>query len=412
MRLCFFGLICSVLVGFAYSQEEKPTIDQRVVQVEEKINEIKGFKISGYIQTQFQHGERYAKLRVGGANQDLSKSFNRIGIARGRVKITYTRGIATGVFQIDLTERGVLVRDAYLSVKEPWLKVFSIQAGVMNRPFGYEVAYSSSRRESPERALVVQRLFPEERDLGAMLTVQAPKESKWNVLKLEAGVFTGNGVKLETDNRKDFIGHLSYNQSFKKDTLKLGAGVSYYNGGVYLGTQNVYRMIGNEFRLDNNPANLGKYGKREYFGLDFQLSVTSKLGETKLTSEYIIGTQTGSASSNKSPNSSSLPTTDSYIRPFDGGYVMLVQDFGKAPLSGIVKYDWYNPNMRIAKERVLNSADLSYQTIGAGLQWKINTNLRLSAYYEFIKNQHSKLIADYENDRADNVFTLRFQYRF
>ena len=63
--------------------------------------------ITGYIQTQFQWGEKDAKLKVGDKNTDDTKSFNRIGIRRGRVKFSYEKDIATAVLQLDVTEKGV-----------------------------------------------------------------------------------------------------------------------------------------------------------------------------------------------------------------------------------------------------------------------------------------------------------------
>ena len=48
-------------------------------------------------------------------------------------------------------------------------------AGVFNRPFGHEIGYSTSGLESPERATIIQYFFPDERDLGAMLTLRTKK---------------------------------------------------------------------------------------------------------------------------------------------------------------------------------------------------------------------------------------------
>jgi phosphate-selective porin len=407
----FFTLSVFLISCYVVGQQEVLTVDKRVSQLEKVVDEFKNIKINGLIQADYQYGEKDALLKVGGVNSDTSKGFNRIGIRRGRIKFTYEKSIVTAVIHIDMTERGVSLKDAFINVKDPWLKSFSIQAGVFNRPFGYEVGYLSSLRESPERSRLFQTLFPEERDLGAMLTLQAPSSSKWNVLKLEAGFFAGNGIKLETDNRKDFIGHLSYNQLFK-ESIKVGAGVSYYNGSVYQGTNKVYRMSGSQFYLDSTSLNKGKFGKREYFGVDFQIAISSKIGSTKLTSEFITGTQTGSVNSNKSPNSSSLPTTDSYIRPFMGAYAMLVQDLGKLPLSVVVKYDWFNPNTKMKYGNKTTVGDISYSTLGLGMLWKITSHLKLIAYFDWIKNETSSTILGYQADRKDNVFTLRFQYRF
>ncbi|MDR0789921.1 MAG: OprO/OprP family phosphate-selective porin [Bacteroidales bacterium] len=354
-------------------------------------------KISGYVQGQFQYGEPNAALKVGTANDNTDEDFNRIGLRRGRVKFTAENGIASGVFQLDITEKGLGIKDAYLTIKDKWQGIVAVKAGIFDRPFGYEISYSSSQRESPERSTIFQTLFPDERDLGAMITLQAPSTSAWSILKLEAGLFAGNGIKLETDNEKDFIGHLSASKSID-DNFKFGVGVSYYNGKVY--------------------KNAEQFVKREYFGFDAQLAVISVLGMTKLHGEYLFGSQPGSRTSSKSPNASTLPAADTYnyMRDFAGGYVMLVQDFGTLPLSAVVKYDVYDPNAKLKGNDIgLNDSgvgDVSFNTLGFGLLWRANSNIRLQAFYEMVTNEKSNNLANYASDRKDNVFTLRLQYKF
>lgn len=401
-------LCCLCLLSNTFAQEQSEQAQNELLKQLQKL------KVSGYLQGQFQWGEENASLKVGSTNEDRENSFNRIGIRRGRIKFSYEEGIAGGVFQLDITEKGVGIKDAYLSIKEPWLRTNSFKVGVFNRPFGNEISYSSSRRESPERSTVFQTLFPEERDLGAMLTLQTGKTSPLHFLKLEAGLFAGNGIKQETDNRKDFIGHLSANKSW--DKFQISGGVSYYNGSVYQGSEIVYRMNENSFVLSNNPDNKGKFAKREYIGFDAQLGIKSILGMTQLRGEYLFGEQPGGVSGSKSPNASSLPSSDTFIRNFSGGYLILVQDLGRLPLSAVVKYDWYDPNTKVSTNDIglnnTNKGDISVNTLGFGMLWHINKSLRLQAYYEINSNEKTENLIDYKENRKDNVFTLRIQYKF
>lgn len=408
---------CLCMLSSAFAQETGSKIDQ--VEQENKtqneaIKKLQRLKVSGYVQGQFQWGEENASLKVGAANENPEESFNRIGIRRGRIKFAYEGGIAGAVFQLDLSEKGVGFKDAYLSVKDPWLKTNSLKVGVFDRPFGNEIGYSSSRRESPERSAIFQTLFPDERDLGAMLTLQTGKESPINFLKLEAGVFAGNGIKQETDNRKDFIGHLSANKAWKN--IQLGGGLSYYYGGVYQGTENVYKMDGAGFLLDNNADNKGTFAKREYIGFDAQVGIKSILGATQLRAEYLFGTQPGKDTGSKSPNASTLPTSDTYLRNISGGYVILVQDLGRLPLAAVLKYDWYDPNTQASgNELGLNNTakgDVAQNTFGFGMLWNATKDIRLTAYYEINKNETSENLTGYTADRKDNAFTLRMQYKF
>ncbi len=65
----------------------------------------KGLKASGYIQLQNQWGGQAASLKVGTPNEDPEKPFNRFGIRRGRMKFTYETGLASAIFQLDITEK-------------------------------------------------------------------------------------------------------------------------------------------------------------------------------------------------------------------------------------------------------------------------------------------------------------------
>lgn len=411
------GLFLSATI-FAQSPQSDTsrvqTLEQKTSDVESSVRKLQRFKVSGYVQAQYQFGEKDAALKVGSANENSENAFHRIGIRRGRIKFAYENEIASGVFQLDLTEKGVGVKDAYLSIQDPWLNTFSLKAGIFDRPFGYEISYSSSRRESPERSTVFQTLFPDERDLGLMLTVQAPETSAWHFLKLEAGLFAGNGIKQETDNRKDFITHLSAEKKVGK-SVTLGGGLSYYNGGVYQGSDRVFTIDENFFVVDS-INNKGNFAKRQYFGIDARISIKSVIGTTQLRGEYLFGQQPGSDKSSKSPNASTLPTHNTYIRNFNGWYVMLVQDIGKLPLSVVAKYDVYNPNTQIIGNEIgLNnstSADLAQSTLGVGLLWNATKDIRLQAYYEFNQNEKSQNISGYEKDKKNNVFTLRLQYKF
>ena len=413
--LTVFCCLSFATLSFAQDVELTPIeeLEYKTQAIDESLRVLQKFKVSGYIQTQYQWGEKDASLKVGSSNGNRDESFDRFGIRRGRIKFTYEDGIASGVFQLDMTEKGVGIKDAYLGIKDPWAGTNILKAGIFDRTFGNEISYSSSRRESPERSTIYQTLFPEERDLGAAITLQAAKTSPWNFLKLEAGLFAGNGIKQETDNRKDFIGHLSAAGNIGSET-KWGLGMSYYNGSVFQGNEIVYKMDGKAFVLDSNSDNKGKFAKREYIGFDGQFIIMSALGLSQIRAEYLFGTQPATSSNSKSPNSSTPVITDTYIRDFSGGYIIFVQDLGQLPFSAVVKYDWYDPNVDVAKNDVgLNGtgpADLMQNTLGLGMLWRVNNNIRLQAYYEFNSNEKTENIA--VRDIKSDVFTLRLQYKF
>ncbi|MCD7976099.1 MAG: hypothetical protein LUG51_02695 [Tannerellaceae bacterium] len=83
-----------------------------------------------------------------------------------------------------------------------------------------------------------------------------------------------------------------------------------------------------------------------------------------------------------------------------------------------MKYDAYDPNTQVKGNEVgvegsyTTKTDLAQSTVGVGAIYNLNKHIRLHAYYEFNFNEKSDLIKGYEDNREDNVFTLRLQYKF
>ena len=456
--------ICLSIPGFAQLQEPElsdvEVLDQKVSTLQSAIATLQKFKVSGYIQTQYQYGEAAAD----GINFKLAKransyesnayypgstdykgldGFGRLGVRRGRFKFTYEDGIASGVAQIDVTDKGigdnalsaqgrnvVMFKDLYLNVKDPWFGTSAFKAGIFDRPFGHEIAYSSSTRESPERSRIIQSLFPDERDLGAMLTLQPAKTSSLNFLKLEAGLFAGNGIKPQIDSHMDFIGHLSASKIFGSN-MSLSGGVSLYAGGVLQTDSSTYVIKDKKFVLDSKSRNnIGGLATRQYIGFDLQYNVITSFGMTQLRGEYIFGKHPGNASGAYSFGLADIQSGPVYMRNISGGYVVLIQDFGQSPVSAIVKYDWYNPNTDVSKNDIAaadsrtGTGDIAMSNIGVGLMWRISPALKLTAYYDIVANEttsnlknrmdeNNKIIGyGYEGNRPDNVLTVRLQYKF
>lgn len=412
------------------------TLNGKIENVKSDVELMKKLKITGYIQAQWQLADTTGQLSPFSGGNFPKNSDNRFQLRRGRVKFAYQGELTQAVLQIDATERGVSLKDAYINFKDPWLQMFTVQAGVFNRPFGFEIAYSSSSRETPERARVTQTLFPGERDLGAMLTIQPRKESRYNFIRLNAGVISGNGVSLDIDSHKDFIGQLGITRTNRSENLKYGVGVSYYNGGVFQDTKNVYDIgtladgLTTGFVVDSTESNLGKYARRVYYGADAQVSLDWKLGMTTLRGEYIFGNQPGGASSNVSPFNRTLPnvlpgTDDTYNRPFNGAYVYFIQNILHSRHEIVIKYDYLDPNTEVKGTEIVSSvdyldgslstnfsvADVKYTTWGFGYNLRIAANVKLMAYYEVVKNETTQL-KGFNRDLPDNVFTLRAQFKF
>lgn len=422
--LCFV-LIANSSSHLLFSQDltTKDTLYPIVQQLQSDVKLAKKLKISGYVQAQYQTADTAGIASMAGGDFDAGID-NRFKVRRGRMKVAYATGLSSAVLQFDMTEKGVKMNEVYLKLKEPLLNTITLTGGVFDRPFGYEIAYSSSKVESLERSRITQILFPGEKDLGGQLTIQAPKTSVLNFIKLEAGIFAGNGPAIETDSYQDFIGHLHMSKTSTNKKFSWGLGGSYYNGGFAAATDKLYslkRVAGINTFVSDSVGKGSKLG-REYIGFDGQLSIDWGLGMTQIRAEYLTGSQTG-----KSTSTSSLESAmsgDGYVRNFNGYYVYFIQDIGQLPFQAVVKYDVYDPNTDIAGNQIgiaatgTGDADVKYSTLGFGLHYLFDSNTRISAYYDMVTNETTNLLADgstlidLSKDKRDNVFTLRLQYKF
>jgi len=408
-------------------KQSADTLNAKIENVKTDLDLLKKLKISGYIQAQWQLADTAGQLSPFSGGNFPKYSDNRFMVRRGRLKATYEGKLSQFVLQIDATQNGVVLKDAYVNFKDPWLQMFMLQAGVFDRPFGFEVHYSSSMRETPERARITQTLFPGERDLGAMLTIQPKSGSRFNFIRANLALVNGNAISSEIDSKKDFIGQLGINKTTRNQKFRYAVGVSYYNGGLFQETKKVYNMAtladGTKgYEVDSTASNKGEYAKREYYGADAQFSLDWFLGVTTLRGEYLWGTQPGTSSSNVSPNGKVLPTptgsnpSDTYNRKFNGAYVYFIQNLFQSRHEIVVKYDFLDPNtdvkgMDIKSGNKFGGADIAYNTWGLGYNVRLYPNLKLMANYEIVKNEKTALTA-YKTDLKDNVFTLRLQFKF
>lgn len=409
------------------AQEENPETDTLVHAIEKLQTDLQlmnRLKITGYVQAQYQKADTAGIESFAGGNFGTNLD-SRFTVRRGRFKLAYTNELSQYVIQVDVTEKGVGIKDAYATFTEPWLQTASFTGGVFDRPFGYEISYSSGNRESPERSRVYQSLFPGEREVGAKLTLLPPKTSRFYFFKIEGGLFNGSGpTAVEFDNYKDFIGHATLFKNVMNENVSLSGGVSYYNGGWRQNTKYVYKMAGSGFVKDSTQ--IGNKVKREYFGVDAQVSIANNpLGITTLRGEYIQGQQPGTSTGSISP--ATQPTGDVYIRKMQGAYFYFLQNILETPNQLVFKYDWYDPNTKVSGNQIgitgsnTSAADVKFTTIGLGWIYRWNSHIKITAYYDIVTNETSNAPAAIEknntlktwaNDRKDNVFTLRLQYKF
>jgi hypothetical protein len=415
------------------TQDKLDTLYSRTDYLLQDLSVARKFKWNAYVQTQFQLGDT-AGINPWGGGTFTPDQDNRFSVRRGRIKSTYEDVDDEGniktqiVMQLDFTERGFLMRDFYGKVTDPWTRFFGIKAGIMDKPFGYEVTYSSGLRETPERGRMSQSLFPGEKDAGVQFVIQPPKNSRYNFFKLETGLYNGNGyntantlgVAGDFDSKKDWISRLSFFKSNYEETIKFSGGVSSYFGGHKNSNKYKYDLgtlaNGNtSFILqDSISTNATAIAKAKYYGVDFQVSKDWNIGITTLRAEYITGIQPGTTTDNKTPITQPAATVNTLSRPFNGAYFYFLQNIARSKHNIMLKYDWYDPNTKVAGTQIgatgsnLNANDVKYSTFGIGYLFAYNANWKFLVYRDFVTNEKTNL-AGYLVDRKDNVLTIRMQ---
>ncbi|MEJ2882936.1 porin [Pedobacter sp. GR22-6] len=378
--------------------------------------------ITGYLQTQYQRAQSSGISSFSGGDW-AKNSDERFIIRRGRLKIDRADKFSSIVFQIDATQNGVQLMDAFIQFHQENSKDLLFTAGLFNRPFGYSIVYSSGYRDFPERARVFQTLMPRERDLGAMISYRPHKIAKF--LTAEIAAINGSGhAARDYDSKKDIVGNLAFKfDSLANKKLHIGFGGSFYRGSVRSDTESFYSLEGNVYKKNTSPDNVNWYAKRNYFGANLQLQYDNSFGATSLKMEYIGGTQPGVAASSSitgpvaSTSFSAQPATDLYLRSFAGYYLWLTQKIAKTKLTALVGYDVYDPNKDIHEHEIgaansnTTAGDIKFSTLGYGLTYLINSRLKLTVYNEHVVNDPT-LLPQYIDDLKDDVFTTRLQYRW
>lgn len=333
------------------SQGEALTETRNVVEILNRL------KITGYIQGQFVDDERSRDQLVTGGTRNL----DQFSIRRGRVKFTYqATPTSKFVIQPDITTSGVVLKDGYVELTEPWTPwKHTLTAGQFNWPFGYEIMYSSSSREVPERSRVVRTLFPGERDRGLMLSGLGLNER----FSYRVAIVNGTGTASSSDlnQQKDLVARVGY--SF--GALDLGA--SGYRGEDLVATAT--QATGANFDKDR-------------LGVDFQWA--TPVQGLLLRGEYITGKQAPAAG-----------TTRTQSHDVDGWYFYAIQNLGtKHQL--VLRLDEYDPDTDVGNNAI--------RTINPSYIFHWDAHSKVMASYEFIETE--------ANDPDDNVFTLRYQYAF
>jgi hypothetical protein len=277
---------------------------QRLEVVESNLRQ---HQISGYIQFRF--------------SDDKAKANSTFFIRRARLSVSGPISPKVSYkIQLQLEKNSgsqVAIRDAYIDMVTG--KESRLRAGQAVLPIGYELTEPDPDRLDPERAFMMDRLFPDQRDIG----VQWRWQKKAATPALDLAVVNGNGINTTDENdRKDVIAAVNAPLSFGSATFAI------YNGRSSVG--------------DDATAK-----DRLVAGIDIGKK------KTELRSEYISGKDRG--------------------EDVRGWYARLSQRMTKSGTS-FVKYDAFDEN--------LDRSDDLFQRWTLGWVEQLDKNVRLTLAWE------------------------------
>jgi hypothetical protein len=408
-------------------------LNESYLETKSTVDKLAKIKVGGYIQAQWQYADSLNQASVNGGNFTAT-SDERIILRRARLKTTYQGATSRYVLEFDALPTGLTIKDVNAQITEPWLKAFSLTAGVMDRPFGFEVGYSSASIELPERTRGSQILMPGEKDLGVQIEFAGTEKMGFlEHINFKAGAFTGVGSGLvENDREKDYIGRLGFAFPFYDLNLAVDGGVSAYMGKVTNSTGKVAEVgsVGDTLTWKNTPgtAALDTYD-RNLVGLDAQVYYDIPvIGGISLRGEYWSGDWV-SVSGNTGLYTLG-DTNGIYLRKVSSWYVMAVQNIGNKNQIA-VRYDMFDPNTDVEGDDVgklrtskLSVNDLAQSTIGLGWNYFWDDAVRFTLNYDINMNEQANSAAvganaagsatfkKWSEDFENNQWTVRMQVRF
>lgn len=341
-------------------------------------------KISGLIQSRYETHEETAN---GVDDKGRALGLDRFYVKRGRVKVTVEDGdLGKFYVHVDATDAAISTIDAEATVYLPGLgKKLALSAGQTKVPFGYDIALSSGDREFPERARVVNALFPGVRD--QMLKAGA----NYGPLSASIAVMDGGGLSVanrgaDANHAKDVAGRLGF-----KAGKMFSAGISGYSGRNFIaataakpGQTTWYDADGDEVVDPGETTTTApkaavpeEEGARNRMGIDLQAAIPiGALGDLEIRAEAIQG-------------------KDFDVTSF-GWYALVVQNIG--PLAIGVRADSFDPDTdgEVTKDSVT--------TIEPAIQYSLSANTNVGVAYAVIQE---------EGEAVDNnTFVAQFQVKF
>lgn len=366
---------------------------------------LKWVKISGYIQARYEYNDSSQNGIAGGYDVSKNLNANNFYIRRGRIKFSIQPGTSSKyVIYFDASKNTVSLKEAYVELyKTIQAHNLTLTFGQFNWPFGYEIEYSSSKRDFPERSLAENNLFPGERDRGVNFTWALPQYFQFNV-----GAFQGYGIQ---NSNFSWVDPTKPKDVIARAKAKLGMvdlGVSGYWGKNYI--PGSAAVGGSTMWYDSNGNGVIDPGETKTTAPKSAVPAVEKDkirygADAQVYLDFLPLGGTGIRGELYSAKDFNKTAKDSLAKEM-GWYLWLSQNiytkFGAA-----VRYDYWDPNTDS------NAKNDATGTLSLVLHYFWDSNVRITVAYDIPHQlKDNSIFSKYSGDRKDNRYTLQFQFTF
>jgi hypothetical protein len=384
-------------------------IKDRLDGIAENLNTLNGdvailkwLKVSGYLQARYEYNDSSKSTDTLIKGVAVNRNANNFYIRRGRIKFTIQPNQTSKyVIYFDASKNTVSLKEAFVELNHRYKdNAFAFTAGQFNIPFGYEIEYSSSKRDFPERSLAENNLFKGERDRGINLMWTAPKYVSLNVALIQGyGIENSTFTWFSPNKRKDVVARAKA----KLGTVDVGLsglwGATYVPSVAAVAGSTSWYDANGDHKVDSTEVTStspkaavpGFVNDKDRYGVDAQAYFDFlPIGATGLRGEFY--------------QARDYSSTYKGVVHEQGWYLWLSQVVGKK-FAAAARYDYWDPNTRAAV------ADRATGTISLAAHYYYDPNVRLTLGYDIPRKlKGSSMFSKSAADIKDNRLTLQFQY--
>ena len=381
-----------------------------------------GLKLGGYVQAQFQHNQ-LSEDQLLQSGDPLNQ--NEFVVRRARLRLDRGWDFAAATLELDAnTVRGATVgiRRAEGSLfyrgKNPaeLPPLVMLSAGILDIPFGFELADSARTRWFTERSLGSSALFPTEMDAGAKIS-GAVSFLRYAVAITNGEPVDRHGLPRDPNAAKDVTGRFGAEVGVGR-AVELSGGTSFTFGkGFHAGKQATKSTISwNDINQDGtlqtselqgtpgSAAEPSENFERWAIGLDVQASLRTALGQSRLYAEAFVASNHDRGFVPSDPVATSMDARQA------GGYIALTQDITEYGVVGF-RASIYDPNSDVIETRAAKvlPKEQTVKTFSPLVGLTLPGRARLLFQYDFVRDYLARDEVGVPTDADNDQWTLRLQ---